>query len=181
MIVLHVFAGSGVDRLFEGDPAPDDCFEELVSIKSENAIGPTGKQRLVPWLQKNPQRHDDFLVVVSDPRPQSPELRESVKSILKELPVDIRNRLVIVNADSPAENRRWLKKNGITDDKLEIYSDEKLEWMRTYTALGGNRWSMTMFVLADRKVVRLARDIDQYGACQSINNAVISFQKEKRL
>lgn len=143
--------GAGVDRIFEGDPAPEECFEELVSIKSENAIGATGKQRLVPWLRKNSARHGDYLVIVSDPRPQSPELRDTVTAMMSELPLDIRGRLVIVNSDSPAENRRWLKKSGFPDGKLEVYSDEKMEWMRAYTALGENRWSMTMFILAGER------------------------------
>jgi len=175
-----ITSGSGVDRIFEGDPAPEECFEELVSIKSENAIGATGKQRLVPWLRKNPARHGDYLVIISDPRPQSPELRDSVASILNELPLDIRSRMVIVNADSPAENRRWIKKAGI-EDKVEVYSDEKLSWMRAYTALGENRWSMTMFVICGHKVAKLAREIDMYGVSRAVRNAVKALGDEKRL
>jgi hypothetical protein len=166
--------GSGIDRIFEGDPAPEDCFEELVSIKSENAIGETGKQRLVPWLHKNSARHDDYLVIISDPRRQSPELRETVKALLMELPPDIVHRLVFVNADSPAENRRWLKKSNIPDEKITLFSDEKMEWMRSYTALGETRWGMAMFVIANRRVQKLARDIDQYGASRTVRNAVKS-------
>jgi hypothetical protein len=161
-----------VDRIFEGDAAPTDCFEDLVSIKSENAIGVTGKQRLIPWLQKNSDRHNAYLVVISDPRQKSPELRDTVKILLAELPMDIRNRMIVVNADSPAENRRWLKKSGIPEDKIFVYSDEKMEWMRAYTALGENRWSMTMFLISDGRVQKLARDLDQYGASRTVLNAV---------
>ena len=170
-----------MDRIFEGDPAPEDCFEELVSIRSENAIGASGKQRLVPWLHKNAARHGDYLVIISDPRPQSPELRETVKSLLSELPPDVKDRLLVVNADSPAENRRWLKKSGIPDDKLHVYSDEKMEWMRSYTALGANRWSMTMFVIAEGRVAKLARELDQYGASRTVRNAVKALSEETRL
>lgn len=170
-----------MDRIFEGDPAPEECFEELVSIKSENAIGATGKQRLVPWLRKNSARHGDYLVVISDPRPQSPELRDTINAMVRDLPLDIRSRMVIVNADSPAENRRWLKKSGISDDKLEVFSDEKMEWMQAYTALGENRWSMTMFVLREGKVGKLARELDQYGASRTVRNAVKALAEERRL
>ena len=179
-------AGAGADRIFEGDPAPTDCFEELVSIKSENAIGQRGAERLVPWLRKNPDRQGDYLIVLTDPRMQSPELRQTVKALRSELPFDMLSRLIVVNADSPAENRRWLKKSGMggdgeSNDKVQIYSDEKMEWMRSYTALGSNRWSMTMFVVSNGVVQRLAREVDVYGASRTIRNAIKSLQDEKRL
>lgn len=135
----------------------------------------------MPWLRKNSARRDECLVIITDPRVQSPELRETIKSLLTELPADIRSRLIVVNADSPPENRRWLKKNGIPEDKLELYSDEKMEWMRSYTALGEKRWSMTMFVIANGRVQKLARDVDQYGAARTVRNAVKAFDEEARL
>ena len=171
-------ARAGVVRLFEGDPAPTDCFEELVSIKSENAIGKTGKERLVPWLHKNSARHGDYLVIVCDPRPKSPEFRQTVQNLLVDLPYDIASRLIYVNADSPAENRRWMKKTGLTD-KVDVYSDEKLQWMRSYTALGEKRWTMTMFIIKDGRVSRLAREVDLYGATKAIRNAVKSLNEAR--
>lgn len=181
MSFVRCSPGAGVNRIFEGDPAPEECFEELVSIKTENAIGATGKERLVPWLRKNAARHGDYLVIISDPRPQSPELRATVRAVLNELPLDIRARMVFVNADSPAENRRWLKKVGLPEDKIEVYSDEKMEWMRAYTALGENRWSMSMFVICEGRVAKLAREIDEYGSVKSVRNAVKALLQEKRL
>jgi len=100
---------------------------------------------------------------------------------MNELPLDVRSRTIIVNADSPSENRRWLKKAGLLDDKVDVYSDEKMEWMRAYTALGENRWSMTMFIIQKGKVAKLARDIDQYGACRAVRNAVKALSDEARL
>jgi hypothetical protein len=171
-------ARAGVARLFEGDPAPTDCFEELVSIKSENAIGKTGKERLVPWLHKNSARHGDYLVVMCDPRPKSPEFRQTVQNLLVDMPYDIATRLIYVNADSPAENRRWMKKTGLTD-KVDVYSDEKLQWMRSYTALGEKRWTMTMFIIQGGQVSRLAREVDLYGATKAIRNAVKSLNEAR--
>ena len=49
-----------------------------------------------------------------------------------------------------------------------------MEFMRAYTALGENRWSMTMLVIADGRVQKLARDVDQYGATRTVQNAVKS-------
>jgi hypothetical protein len=170
--------GSGVERLFEGDPAPSDCFQELVNIRTENAIGATGAQRLVPWLGKNPDRHTDYLIVLSDPRPQSTELRQICQQLLGDLPMDIRSKLIIVNADSPAENRRWFKKEKL-DGQLEVYSDEKMEWMRAYTALGEKRWSITMFIIANEQVQKLAREVDVYAACRVVQNAAKSMNEAR--
>lgn len=101
-------ARAGVERLFEGDPAPVQPFEELVSIRSENAIGKGGASRLVPWLRKNEARRGEFLIVLTDPRMKSPELRETVKNLSANLPVNLKERLIVINADSPAENRRYV-------------------------------------------------------------------------
>lgn len=109
MLLLFFFycaSDRGVDQLFEGDPAPTDCFEELVSIKSENAIGKTGADRLVPWLRKNPNRRSEYLAILTDPRKNSPELRQTIKRLSVDLPEDVLDRLIVVNADTPAENRR---------------------------------------------------------------------------
>jgi sugar diacid utilization regulator len=165
-------ARSGADRLFEGDPAPAAPFEELVSIKSENAIGEGGASRLVPWLRKNVDRRSDYLIILSEPRLKSPELRASMKSLSIDLPADIMNRLIVVNADSPAENRRWIKKNNCFN--VDIYSDEKREWMRAYTALGKDRLSMSLFVVADERIKRLAREVDGLQAMMVVTNAVKS-------
>jgi hypothetical protein len=100
---------SGVDRLFEGDPAPVEPFEELVSIKSENAIGKGRASHLVPWLHKNAARRGEFLIVLTDPRMKSAELRETVKNLSVNLPANLRERLIVINADSPAENRRYIQ------------------------------------------------------------------------
>ena len=198
--------------LFEGDPAPTECFEELVSIKTENAIGLPGKQRLVPWLRKNVARQQDYVILLTDPRMQSLELRESVKVLMNELPFDIKSRLIVINADSPAENRRWLKKVGLyntnTDDStqksspslsaltqplsnqpsslpaiqsLELYSDEKMEFMRTYTALGDQRWTMTMYVVATERIQKLVRNVDQYSVSRTMQNAVKAYVDEMKL
>ena len=169
----------------------------------------TGKQRLVPWLRKNVARHGDYTVLLTDPRMQSLELRETIKVLMNELPYDIKSRLIVINADSPAENRRWLKKIGLfnsnTDDSitkpittssststpkrspqqltqsLEVYSDEKMEFMRTYTALGDQRWSMTMYVIATERIQKLVRNVDQYTASRTIQNAIKAYIDETKL
>jgi peroxiredoxin len=160
--------------MFEGDPAPTQPFEDLLNIKSDNVLGDTGTKRVVPWL-KNSNR-SDYLVIVCDPRVTSPELRETTQS-LNQLPKDILSRIIVINADTPAENRRWVKKSGL--QSINIYSDEKREWMRSYTALGEDRWSMTMFIIADERLQKIAREMSSISACKTIQNAVKELQAQR--
>jgi hypothetical protein len=162
----------GMDRLFEGDPAPTQPFEELVSIKSENALGDTEAKRLIPWMRNsNPS---DYLIIVCDPRVQSPELRETAKSLSIGLPKNLLSKLIVINADSPAENRRWLKKDNL--QSINVYSDEKREWMRSFTALGENRWSMSMFIVADERLQKVAREMEMISAIKAIQNAATAME-----
>lgn len=180
---LHVTSDRGVDRFFEGDTAPVQVFEELVSVKSENAIGETGSKRLLPWLRGK----DDCVVVISDPRQKSPEFRDTVKELQSSLPKATLRKTVFVNADTPAENRRWLKKaglmsNGVDGDQgggVTLYSDEKMEWMRAYTALGETKWSMTLFVLADERIQKLVREMSSVSAASVVENAVKAAEKRR--
>jgi hypothetical protein len=189
-----------VDRLYEGDPAPAQAFEELVSIWSEDAIGPTGAQRLVPWLRTNNSPGNNsssgYVVILCDPRPKSPEFRETVKFWRRDLPRDLLSRVVLVNADTPAENRRWLKKSvgdmmhhgdttteppssSSSPPSISVYSDEKMQWMRTYTALGETRWSMTLFVLADGRIQKLVRELSSVTATKVVQNAVKAAEQRR--
>jgi len=161
----------GIERLYEGDVAPADPFKDLVSIQTENVLGEQGASRIVPWLHKNTARHMDYLVVITDPRSKSTELRSTMKSLSKGVTKDILEKTIIINADGPPENKRWLKKNSET---LSIFSDEKREWMREYTALGEKRWSMCMFILHDGRVKKLVRELDEDLACLQLRNAIKS-------
>lgn len=168
----------GADRLFEGDPARSDVFEELVSMKSENVIGGTGAKRLLPWLRNT--NKSDYIIVVSDPRQKSIEFRNTIKSLSLELPKDIFNKIVFINADMPSENRKALKKIQLGDDSsIRLFSDEKREWMQTYTALGENRWSMTLFILAEGRVQRLVREFSQISCSTVIQNASSATEKRR--
>lgn len=157
----------GIDRIFEGDPAPTQPFEDLIHYKTNNAVGKVGTERLLPWLKKNSST--EYVICITDPREKSMELRRAMKTI----PNKFRGKQILfINADSPAENRRFTKKNEIED--IIIYSDEKREWMRAYTALGKKRWSLTMFILADGKVQKLIRELDVDLMDKAISNAINS-------
>ena len=148
-----------------------------MSIKSENAIGGPAAKRLIPWLRNS--NKSDYVVVVSEPREKSPEFQNTVRDLSAELPKDIFSKILFINADTPAQNRRFLKKNGISDTRIRLFCDEKREWMRAYTALGENRWSMTMFVLADERVQKVVREYSQISASNVLQSAVKATNKRR--
>lgn len=158
---------SRVERLYEGDPAPILPFEDLVNVKSDNAVGKVGTERLLPWLKKGNTK--EYVICVSDPREKSSEIRTLMKNLPHKLPG---KKILFINSDATAETRRWAKKNEVKD--INVFSDEKREWMRAYTALGDKRWSMCMFILVDGKVQRMIRDLDVDLAERAIANAINS-------
>ena len=68
------------------------------------------------------------------------ELRSAMKKMCSgAVAEEIVKRCVVIDTDTPAENRRFLKKNfaeGSMVESLTVLVDENLEWMREYTALG---------------------------------------------
>jgi len=92
---------TGVDRLFEGDPAAIQPFEDLIHFKSEKAIGKVGTDRLLPWRKKISSK--DYIICICDPREKSIDLRKAMRT----LPGKMKGKkLIFVSPDSPAENRR---------------------------------------------------------------------------
>lgn len=136
---------------------------------------------MVPWISKGLGIDEqDYRVIVCDPRQQSLEFHQAIKDLNAGLPKEIKDRLYFINADTPAENRRWMKKNGLDNNNVDIYCDsEDKDWMRAFTALGDKRWSMTMFIISQGRVVKLARDVDVYNACQTVSNAVRAMKNEQ--
>jgi len=164
----------GVVRLYEGDPAPTSPFAELLSIENGEAIGKGGAKRLLPWEGSKSAASDDYLVVITDPRPKSVELRTAMKRLVGSLSPDTLRKCCVINTDTPAENRRFAKKNLEENKGLNIYCDENMEWMREYTALGEKRFSMTMFILRGGKVERIAREVEAEVLTMVVKNAIRS-------
>jgi len=124
-------------------------------------------------------------------------------STQRELPIELQRKWININADTPAENRRWLQKskpwwyeNDDIDDikssknnlqntmlpkAVTLYSDEKMNWLRAYTALGEQRWTMTVYILAQGRIQKLVRNVDQYNVVRTVQEAVQAFQSELRL
>jgi len=129
----------GITRLYEGDPAPTSPFVDLLNIETGEPIGQGGMKRLVPWEGSRSASSSDYLIVVTDPRPKSVELRTAMKRLAGGLSNDMLAKCVVINTDTPAENRRFIKNNFAEDsgaDKMTVLTDEKMDFMREYTALG---------------------------------------------
>lgn len=207
IIVRHVdalYSVRGVIRLYEGDPAPTNPFAELLSIENGEPIGKGGMKRLVPWEGSRSTTSANYLVVITDPRPKSIELRTAMRRLTDALNSEVLKKCLVINTDSPGENRRFLKKNFGDDVDLRILVDENMEWMREYTALGEKvrilyfpfvlfdicffnlnllnlysfpiiirqRFAMTMFVLRDGKVEKIARDVDAELLPMVVKNSI---------
>lgn len=160
------------NRAFEGDPANDEVFRDLIYMKTGEALGKFGSERLLPWFNnKNSGKQKDFLVVVVDPRERSSELRSTMSTLAK-LPVDLRSKTIVINADKPSDNRKILKKQKISS--LDVYTDQGRAWMKEYTVLGEDRWTMTMLILSEGRIQKMVRDLDSELVGRVIRNAVDS-------
>lgn len=165
----------GINRLYEGDPAPSSPFTELLNINNGEPLGQGGMKRLVPWEGSRSAGSSDFMIVVTDPRPKSVELRTAMKRLAGALSADLLAKCVVINTDTPAENRRFMKKNFSEDsgaDKMTVLTDEKMDWMREYTALGEKRFSITMFILKEGRCEKIAREVEAEIMTETVKNAI---------
>jgi len=62
-----------------------------------------------------------------------------------------------------------------------LYSDEKMNWLRAYTALGEQRWTMTVYILVQGHIQKLVQNVDQYNVVRTVQEAVQAFQSELHL
>lgn len=164
----------GVIRLYEGDPAPTTPFTQLLNIENGQPLGKGGMKRFVPWEGSRTNASEDYLVVITDPRPKSIELRTAMNRMVGALSADVLRKCVVINTDSPAENRRFLKKSFGDGVDFGVLVDEDRGWMKEYTALGETRFSMTIFVLRDGKVEKIVREVEAEVLPMVISNAIRS-------
>lgn len=165
----------GITRLYEGDPAPSSPFAELLNMENGEPLGQGGMKRLVPWEGSRSASSSDFMIVVTDPRPKSSELRTAIKRLAGGLSNDLLEKCVVINTDTPSENRRFVKKNFAEDsgaEKMTVLTDEKMDWMREYTALGEKRFSITMFILKEGRCEKIAREVEAELITETVKNAI---------
>uniref|UniRef100_A0A7S1YVU1 Thioredoxin-like fold domain-containing protein n=1 Tax=Ditylum brightwellii TaxID=49249 RepID=A0A7S1YVU1_9STRA len=169
---------AGIDRLFEGDPAPIKPFHSLISSTNSKPLGEYAtNHNILPWLHPTKPNNSDYVLLITDPRAKSSELRELIQQAYATLPSSIKSKIMFISSDGVGDMKKFMKKNKM---ELEVwkgmYCDENKSFMREYTALGEKRWSMSMFILADGRVQKLVRDLDGVMACKVIVNAVKSLE-----
>jgi len=151
------FGKGAMDMLFEGDPAPVLCWHDLVQNNGLE-LGKSGAERILSR---------GVTMVLVDPRVRSSELRLVLRSLVPDT-----GSLIVVTPDSPSENRRAKKKGGFND--FEFLSDEKREWMRSYTALGTKRYELGFYILEEGKIKKVCRGLNVVTASASILEAIRS-------
>mmetsp|Transcript_55474 Transcript_55474/g.64865 ORF Transcript_55474/g.64865 Transcript_55474/m.64865 type:complete len:315 (+) Transcript_55474:60-1004(+) len=167
---------TGVDRIFEGDPAPDMPFEDLINMRTGVSLKKEGAEQLLPW-RNDKKKPNDFMLVISDPRPKSSALRSTVLSAVRDLPRDALDRLIIINVDTPQENSKFAKKNKLWDQNFKMFSDSNRDWMKSYTALGEERWTICAFLLSRGRVEHLIREVDPEISSNQLISLLQTFQR----
>jgi hypothetical protein len=86
--------------LKQGDVAKRRHFETLVSVQTKQPLGPMNAAQLVPWV---PPFHSTYMIVLADPRKQSPELRQVMQYLSSNTALDILSQVIVISADLPEE------------------------------------------------------------------------------
>eukprot|EP00567_Pseudictyota_dubia_P003479 CAMPEP_0197437250 /NCGR_PEP_ID=MMETSP1175-20131217/4517_1 /TAXON_ID=1003142 /ORGANISM="Triceratium dubium, Strain CCMP147" /LENGTH=323 /DNA_ID=CAMNT_0042966717 /DNA_START=33 /DNA_END=1004 /DNA_ORIENTATION=+ len=156
--------------LREGDIAERRDFELLVSLETGKQLGPIGAAQLVPWV---PPYLAEYLVVLVDPRRQSGDLRQSIQYLTSNLGPEVTDKVIVVSADPNDVTASWIKRSGI-DTSIRMFSDEKLRWMQSYSAVvDDERWSMSIYLFCTSGVIRkLVRQVDPSKASQLVTDMV---------
>jgi len=154
------FGKGAMDMLFAGDPAPVLCWHDLVQNNGLE-LGKSGAERILSR---------GVTMVLVDPRVKSSELRSVLRSLVPD--IGSLGQFAVVTPDSPSENRRAKKKGGFND--FEFLSDEKREWMRSYTALGTKRYELGFYILEGGKIKNVFRGLNVVTASASILDAIRS-------
>jgi hypothetical protein len=72
-----------------------------------------------------------------------------------------------------------MKRASVVDTPIRIFSDEKLDWMRTYSAVvDDDRWSMSVLVFCTSGIIqKLVRKVDPSKASQLVSDIVQSIEE----
>eukprot|EP00546_Thalassionema_frauenfeldii_P008799 CAMPEP_0178909016 /NCGR_PEP_ID=MMETSP0786-20121207/8253_1 /TAXON_ID=186022 /ORGANISM="Thalassionema frauenfeldii, Strain CCMP 1798" /LENGTH=274 /DNA_ID=CAMNT_0020581001 /DNA_START=261 /DNA_END=1085 /DNA_ORIENTATION=+ len=153
-------------------------FESLIDIGTNKQLGNIGAAQLVPWV---PPFLNDCLIVFSDPRSNSGDLRQAITYISsaystldeKEKKM-ITNEVIFITADSAAEIQSWFKRSKLASPPFRIFSDPQLEWMSQYSDLDGNEqgnnpWTISMITFdTDGEVCQRSQNVDTSHAKQLV-------------
>lgn len=84
----------------DGDIARRRDFEPLVSLATSKPLGPIQAAQLVPWV---PPFLTKYLIVVTDPRRQSTDLRQSIQYLSSTLEPEVLSQVMVISADENTE------------------------------------------------------------------------------
>lgn len=156
-------------QLREGDKARRRDFEALLEADSQRPLGPMKAAQLVPWV---PPFLTDYLVVVADPRRQSNEARAAIQYLESS---DVEHVIAVTADDSPSDLLAWKKRVGITegDGSIQIFTDPSLEWMRNYSCIDDDHWSLHILVIDSDGIIRQhSEKVDPSHACQMVSEMI---------
>jgi hypothetical protein len=72
-----------------------------------------------------------------------------------------------------------MKRASVEDTPIRIFSDENLDWMKTYSAVvDDDRWSMSVFVFCTSGIIqKLVRQVDPSKVSQLVADIVHSIEE----
>ena len=146
-------------------------FEDLIDLETSQRLGPINAAQLIPWV---PPYLKDCLVVFTDPRTSSGDLRQTFKYLSSALDDRDSNgkyndQVMFVCTESVKEMKSWLRRSNI-ERPLRVFSDPEMKFLSAYDLIGSEtdyRWSMSMLVFdTDGKKPKVFRDVDPTYASQ---------------
>eukprot|EP00571_Detonula_confervacea_P000289 CAMPEP_0172330032 /NCGR_PEP_ID=MMETSP1058-20130122/61190_1 /TAXON_ID=83371 /ORGANISM="Detonula confervacea, Strain CCMP 353" /LENGTH=362 /DNA_ID=CAMNT_0013047231 /DNA_START=1933 /DNA_END=3021 /DNA_ORIENTATION=- len=165
---------TNVDKpLHEGDIAKRRDFEPLIDCDSGIPLGPIEAARLVPWV---PPFVKDCMIILSDPRAQSNDLRRTIQYLTSNLSSTsgiLLEQVIAISSDDISETNSWKNRVDV-DTSIRIFSDVNWEWMRRYSAVvSDGRWSLSIIVIDTDGVIReVIRDVEPSNASQLVAKSV---------
>jgi hypothetical protein len=75
----------------------------------------------------------------------------------------------------------WMRRASVVETPIRVFSDENLDWMRTYSAVvDEDRWSMSVLVFCTSGIIqKLVRQVDPSKASQLVSDIVQSMEEEE--
>ena len=145
-------------------------FEELIDVETSQRLGPINAAQLIPWV---PPYLKDCLVVFTDPRTSSGDLRQTFKYMSSALNDRDSNdkyneQVMFVCTETVKEMKSWLRRSKI-DRPLRVFSDPEMKFLSSYDLIGSDtdyRWSMSMLVFDTDGNLQVFRDVDPTHASQ---------------
>ena len=163
-------------NLQQGDKARRLDFETLHDASTSKPLGAMRAAQLVPWV---PPFLTEYLIVLADPRPRSPDLRQSAQYLHSEESFRNTMKMIAITADdSTKETLAWMKRVNITPDSFGVLLDNPtLDWMMTYGCI--EDYSLHILVIdSDGIIQKNVGNVKPSEACHLVSDIVTSLRKQ---